>query len=401
MLHRADPLASRQASARGARAASWYPMRPLRAPRHSGPAGEPQPEPRLVSNVQPEVPTPCPPPARRWPPSTARSPARLVHRLRKAGRLPAVVYGHGEALDQRDGRRPRVRAAAQAHRPERPGRPVDRRQEGRSRSSSTSVQVHPVNRRPLHADLFLVKMTEELTVDVPLVATGESLAVSQLGGTLLHPTETVKVKGAARSPAPVHRVLHRVARRLRRHAPRPRPGRSPSDVTLLTDGDEIIAKVQPPRVEVEEAPVVAEGEAEEGAEGEAAEGAAPRVGDGDAARAARPRPTRPPGAGPPARRAAARRRPTGSPGTPRPARPSAPRSRRRMATIRRRIGRGPDRARSATSRPSRSSAATAVEGSRAMPRPWPTICLAASMLSSSMTPSGVTPAERKSALVRS
>ena len=38
----------------------------------------------------------------------------------------------------------------------------------------------------------------------------------------------------------------------------------------MTDGDEIIAKVQAPRVEVEEAPVVAEGE--EGAEGEAAEG---------------------------------------------------------------------------------------------------------------------------------
>ena len=32
------------------------------------------------------------------------------------------------------------------------------------------VQVHPVNRRPLHVDLFLVRMTEELTVDVPLVA---------------------------------------------------------------------------------------------------------------------------------------------------------------------------------------------------------------------------------------
>jgi len=42
----------------------------------------------------------------------------------------------------------------------------------------------------------------------------------------------------------------------------------PSDVTLLTDADEIVAKVLPPRVEEE--PVVAEaapeGEAEEGAE---------------------------------------------------------------------------------------------------------------------------------------
>ena len=37
-------------------------------------------------------------------------------------------------------------------------------------------------------------MTEELIVDVPLVATGESYAVTQLNGTLLHPTETVRVK---------------------------------------------------------------------------------------------------------------------------------------------------------------------------------------------------------------
>jgi hypothetical protein len=53
----------------------------------------------------------------------------------------------------------------------------------------------------------------------------------------------------------------------------------PADVTLLTDGDEIIAKVQPPRVEEE--PVVAaeaegvEGEAAaEGEGGEATEGEA-------------------------------------------------------------------------------------------------------------------------------
>ena len=51
----------------------------------------------------------------------------------------------------------------------------------------------------------------------------------------------------------------------------------PSDVTLLTDGDEIIAKVQAPRVEevVEVAPEAGEGAPEgEAAEGETAEGSA-------------------------------------------------------------------------------------------------------------------------------
>ncbi len=49
----------------------------------------------------------------------------------------------------------------------------------------------------------------------------------------------------------------------------------PSDVTLLTPGDEIVAKVQAPRVEIEEEPVVAEGE--EAAEGEGDEGATSRA----------------------------------------------------------------------------------------------------------------------------
>jgi hypothetical protein len=55
----------------------------------------------------------------------------------------------------------------------------------------------------------------------------------------------------------------------------------PADVTLLTDPDEVIAKVQAPRVEVEEEPVVAEGE--EGAEGEAAEGDTAEGGASEAA----------------------------------------------------------------------------------------------------------------------
>jgi ribosomal protein L25 (general stress protein Ctc) len=56
------------------------------------------------------------------------------------------------------------------------------------------IQVHPVNRRALHVDRFLVRMTEELTVDVPLVAIGTSKAIEDEGGTLLHPIEHVRIK---------------------------------------------------------------------------------------------------------------------------------------------------------------------------------------------------------------
>jgi len=71
-----------------------------------------------------------------------------------------------------------------------------------------------------------------------------------------------------------------------------------------------------------------------------------------------------------------------------------------MATIWRRTG-----SVSATSisrsEPTSRSAVTAVRGSKATPKPSCTIFFAASMLSSSMTPIGTTPASRKSALVNS
>jgi len=115
-----------------------------------------------------------------------------------------------------------------------------------------------------------VRMTEELTVDVRLVATGESAAVVQLNGTLLHPTETVRIRALPdHLPQSIeYSVDSLVDFDAAVHV---RDLIIPDDATLLTDPDEIIAKVQAPRIEVEEEPVVEEGE--EGAEGEAAEGA--------------------------------------------------------------------------------------------------------------------------------
>jgi large subunit ribosomal protein L25 len=193
---------------------------------------------------------------------------KAVSRLRKAGRLPAVVYGRGEAsanvsVDTHDFELLRKHTG--------PNSLVDLSIDGKKAQPVliNGVQVHPVNRRPIHLDLFLVRMTEELTVDVPLVAIGESNAVGQLGGTLLHPTETVKVKAL-----PDHlpqSIEYSIESLVDFDATiNVRDLVIPSDVTLLTDGDEIVAKVQAPRVEVEEAPVTVEGEAErEGAEGEA------------------------------------------------------------------------------------------------------------------------------------
>jgi large subunit ribosomal protein L25 len=198
---------------------------------------------------------------------------KKVAALRRDGRLPAVVYGHGEtsesvSIDTHEFEQLRRHVGQNAL--------IDLSVHGNKARPVLvhGVQVHPVNRRPLHVDLFLVRMTEELTVDVRLVATGTSRAVEDENGTLLHPTEHVRVKALPdHLPQSIEYSIESLVDfdAVIKVADLTIPG----DVTLLTDPEEIIAKVQAPRVEVEPEPVVAEGE--EGAEGEAAaegEGAA-------------------------------------------------------------------------------------------------------------------------------
>lgn len=191
---------------------------------------------------------------------------KAVMHLRKAGQLPAVLFGHGMAstnvmVDAHE--------LEQLRRKSGPNTLVDLSVDGTAARPVLihDVQVHRVTQRPLHVDFFLVTMTEELTVDVPLVATGESEAVKTHGGTLLHPIEHVRVKALPdhlpqaitydiASLATFDDVIHL------------RDLQIPGDVTLLTDPDEIVAKVLPPRVEEVVAAPVAAGEGPaEGAEG--------------------------------------------------------------------------------------------------------------------------------------
>lgn len=195
---------------------------------------------------------------------------KRVARLRRAGLLPAVVYGRGLASQplSLDGHEFEL-----LHRKVGQNALVDLSVEG---TKATPVLVHaiqrdPVYRRMLHVDLFAVRMTEELTVEVPLVTVGESIAVEKLGGTLLHMLDSVRIRALPdhlpRSiDVPIDSLVDFEA------TVHVRDLTIPPDVTLLTDPDEIVARVQQPRIEEEE-PVVAEVEGEGEGEGEAAEGA--------------------------------------------------------------------------------------------------------------------------------
>jgi large subunit ribosomal protein L25 len=208
-------------------------------------------------------------------PSLAAEPrdvlGKKVAALRSAGRLPGVVFGRGldstsVSVDSHD--------FEQLRRNTGPNALVDLSVAGEKARPVLihGVQVHPVTRRPLHVDLFVVRMTEELIVDVPLVPTGTSRAVVDEGGTLLHGIESVRVRAlpdhlpqsieySIESLVDFDASIHVSDLAI------------PDDVTLLTDPDEVVAKVQAPRVEIEEVPVAEEGEEGEAAEGEEGEAA--------------------------------------------------------------------------------------------------------------------------------
>jgi len=200
---------------------------------------------------------------------------KKVAYLRRAGQLPAVVYGRGLSSDS---------VSVDAHEFEQlrrhagPNTLIDLSVDGGKATPILvhDVQLHRVTRVPLHADLYVVRMTEELTVDVPLVSDGTSEAVENAGGMLLHVLENVRVRAL---PDHLPQSIHYSIDSLRTFddAIHVRDLAIPSDATLLTDGDEIVAKVLPPRVEEEPEPVVAEA-----AEGEAAEGAAEGAESGEA-----------------------------------------------------------------------------------------------------------------------
>jgi large subunit ribosomal protein L25 len=205
-------------------------------------------------------------------------------RLRRSGIVPGVVYGKGEGSTN-------VQVEAKTfetlYRAAGKTSVVKFRLPGASRATSgfiKSVQRHPLTRNAIHVDYYLVNLSVEMEVDVPLVFTGVAPAVEATGGTLLHNLSSIHVKAL---PADIpHEVgvdvsvltsldvaIHVRDLSLNRDL-----------VQVMTDGETLVATVVPPRVEEEPEPEIVEGEelegeAAEGAEGEAtAEGEAPTEG---------------------------------------------------------------------------------------------------------------------------
>jgi large subunit ribosomal protein L25 len=201
---------------------------------------------------------------------------KKVKRLRRDGVIPVHFYGRGtEALALQ------VEAAVLRRILPRVGTSVPLTVELDGKGDENicfvrEVQRHPVTDDLLHVDFVRVEATQVVTVEVPIILSGESLAVRDMGGTVVQPLQTLSVEALPMNmPASFAldvSVLEDFEKSLRVSDIQVSP-----DVTVLNEAEEMIARVLPPRIE-EEPEVVGEEleglEGEEPVEGEeAAEGA--------------------------------------------------------------------------------------------------------------------------------
>ena len=171
---------------------------------------------------------------------------KKVAHIRAAGGLPAVIYGHGTAsepvtLDAHDfgllrrhvGASTLVDVSVDGGRP----RPV----------LLQDVQIHPVGRQVLHVDLFAVRMTEELTVEIRLIADGIP-PVAVAGGSLVHPVSSVHARAL---PGDLPDAIHYDISTLTSFDAVITVADLivPTGVTIQTDPADVIARVLAPRGE--------------------------------------------------------------------------------------------------------------------------------------------------------
>lgn len=123
-------------------------------------------------------------------------------------------------------------------------------------------QRHPYRGDLLHLDFQRIAMTEVMRIDVPIRLVGEAPAIKTTGGMLFQSTATVSVECL---PANIPEAIEADVSGLEEVDASifVRDLSAPQDVTIVTDGDELVVRVRPPTVE-------REGGEEEAAEGEAA-----------------------------------------------------------------------------------------------------------------------------------
>jgi len=196
----------------------------------------------------------------------------FARKVRAAGRVPAVVYGHGidplhVSVDAKD-------LFHVLHTDAGTNVLVDLRVDGQNfLAMPREIQRDHIRGRFIHIDFLRIARDEKIHVEVPIHLVGESHGVKE-GGVVEHHLWDLQLECFPQD-VPTH-VEADITRLGINESLKVGELRTPEKSTVLTSPDEVVVSVVPPQVlRVEEAlpPELAEAEAEaaEGEEGEAGE----------------------------------------------------------------------------------------------------------------------------------
>jgi large subunit ribosomal protein L25 len=210
---------------------------------------------------------------------SGRSPGtRPSRRLRAEGKVPGVVYGQGSepvsvAVDRRE-----LRQALSG--PAGVNAVINLEVGGTTKPTVVkSLQRDPVRRRVTHIDFLIVNLSEEITMDVPIILQGEPKAVLDAGGLLEHHLTALAVTTTPRN-IPNELVVDVSGLDLG-DSVRVEDITLPAGVTTSVDPDTTVVTGVATRAAVAEE-AEAEGEEGEGEEGEGAGGESAAAEGGDA-----------------------------------------------------------------------------------------------------------------------
>jgi large subunit ribosomal protein L25 len=175
-----------------------------------------------------------------------------ARQLRLAGRIPAVLYGHGRATDPLSLSAMELERAISGHAVG--STLIDLTVDGATvKALIREIQRHPLRSAIMHVDFYEIHAGEKIRVDVPIHLVGSPDGVRNAGGVLDQIMRTIEIE-VLPERIPEHiavDVTHlTIGKSLHvRDVP------VIEGATVLSDPDETVCTVVPPRVE--EAPPVA------------------------------------------------------------------------------------------------------------------------------------------------
>jgi len=192
--------------------------------------------------------------------------------MRREGTTPTHLFGHGiDSLSLQCDTAKLQRIIARAGMT----RLIALEVEGDKESHSVfirEIQREPCSGGLFHVDFYQVKSTEKIRVDVPIILVGEAPAMKEKGRTLTHSLTSLSVESLPDKLPPQIEVDLSSLEEVEQAIFVRDISLSP-DVTVVTDPDQMVARVSEARVVEEEEVVEAEVPEEELAEEVKAEGA--------------------------------------------------------------------------------------------------------------------------------